>query len=111
MRAGMEDLVVRLSSAEEGLASAKSSIASMNVWASQAVPLAEVQLMLTKLNGLQKHTEQAALADAEKAAKAESEQLKVIERLNQMLTMQQEECSGLKEQLQVCLFEILLVLL
>ncbi len=105
MQAGMENIMVRLSSAEEDLACAKSSAAVRYTVLSQVVPLAEMQLLQTKLDKLQQQTAKAASADTAKAAAVALEQQKVIERLNQMLTMQQEECLKLQTRLQVWVIE------
>ncbi len=101
MRAWMEIIIMRLSTAEDDLAWAKNLAAAIAIWSSQVVPQAEVQLLQTKLKRLKEQTALAASADAHEAAAAAIDQQKVIERLSQMLTVQQEECAELQAKLQV----------
>ena len=103
MRAWMENIIKRLSTAEDDLTCTKSRAAAIAVWSSQVVPQADVHLLQTKLNKLKEQTALAASANAAEAAAAATEQQRVVERLSQMLTVQQEECADLHARLLVYL--------
>ena len=91
---------MQLGTAEDDLVRSKSRATAITTWASQVVPPAEAQLLQTKLNRLQEQAAQAASASAAEAAAQQN----VIERLSQMLTVQQEECTQLQARLQVFLY-------
>jgi hypothetical protein len=97
MRACVENLAGRLSAAEAELVCTARRASAMQILSTQLVPRAELQILQVKLKSCE---EQAAEA-AEAARIAALEQQRVIERLGQLLTTQQEECVELRARLQV----------
>ncbi len=98
MRSEIDGLLLQLEVAEAGLACAERNAAAIKALTSQMVPQAELQLQ--QLDQLLEQALEIATALA-KATTAATEQQSTIERLNLLLTKQQEECAGLRAQLQV----------
>ena len=107
MRACVENLAGRLIVAEAELVCTVRRASAMQILSKQLVPRAELQILQVEL----KSREEQAAEAAEAARNSALEQQRVIERLGQLLTTQQEECVELRARLQVpvdqeCLYAV-----
>ncbi len=97
MRDCMENLAGRLNATEAELLCTARRASALRILSTQLVPRAELQILQLKLQSLEEQAAEAATVAASNA----SEQQRVIERLGQLLTKQQEECAELRVRLQV----------